>query len=228
MNPETIDNLIDNLDPDYKELLFGEFFETIVEIFTKDLGIAEDKVEDVSYVLMLYFIFILSKYQLIETISSQMNIPIPEVSATVFRMIDNLTPDLMTSIEATYRTGLTDPEASRQFDYLQTLNQEQLVMHLAKTASAITPTPLENVPASHTASRYQENTGDLNITDEIAEVEKEMETLRGLRTMSNDMHVVQPKPEIIHTASSQADILARPSINPTNTPSDTPRWETQQ
>jgi hypothetical protein len=227
MNPDIIDNLIDNLDPDYKVLLFGEFFEEVLEIFVKDLGVESGKTEDVSYLLTLYFIFILSKYDLIETLSSELALPARDVSEAVFRMLDNLSPDLVDSIENTYREGINDPNMLYQLDYLENLSQNEIVAYLEKKSSLISVPIAEHQPSPHVAKLYNENTGDLNITDEIAAVEQEIETLQGLRTMKADMRAVQPQAEIIHTASSQADILARPPQAPGNVRSDGPRWDTE-
>ena len=51
------------------------------------------------------------------------------------------------------------------------------------------------------------------------------EPLHNIRTMSADMNVLRPQAEVVHTASSQADILARPPIAPSNTPVNSPRWD---
>jgi hypothetical protein len=227
MNPAIIDNLIDNLDPDYKALILGEFFETVLDIFAKDLGVTADKFEEVDYLLMLYFIFILNKYELVEALLSELALSVEAVSEAVFRLLDNVSPDLIANIEATYRAGITDQTILNQYNYLESLSRENLLLYLQNQTTTATSSMPEHQPASHVASLYNENTGDLNISDEIAAVEQEIETLHGLRTMKADMRAVQPQTEIIHTASSQADILAGPPQAPGNVRSDGPRWGTE-
>ena len=63
------------------------------------------------------------------------------------------------------------------------------------------------------------------LESEIAETEKEFETIQGIRTMASDMHNVKNPTEVVHT-SSQAELLNR--TVPTASPEPSSRWETDR
>lgn len=91
----------------------------------------------------------------------------------------------------------------------------KILKEIADYIAAIPPPPVAQVPV-------------VDLTEELAQTERELESIQGLRTMAQDMHEVQGHAEPIYQ-SSQSEILNRtiPSVPP---PPQTagPHWDTEQ
>lgn len=251
MNPTSIDTLIENLDADYKDLIFGDFFEEVFKILSSDLNVTNEKSEEVSYLLTLYFIFVLNRYELIDNLARELNLSLHEVSGAVFRMLNNLPSDLVADIEATYREGVTDKKFLELLDALQAMNQVEVASYLEKIAystqaiqheaaaykdtsvfETLNVDPVDfkrtvnaNPTIEHEGVAYKATPVSESLNaDPLEETKPTVSSTPGIRTMARDIQAISTHDDVVHTAASQDDILQKPPADEVPTG---PRWDSE-